>query len=93
MKLSLVGENFNVEFLEINGNLYLSLILEEDICSSPNSYSLSGGAKLFVHEDIFCGLRIPLEKVGRIKSIENIYLVDEFGYEIDLSTFIEDFIS
>ncbi len=64
----------------------------EDFCSSPTPFYLSTYLEIYTFEDIFCGVKIRLDKLNATKKLESIILVDEYNFEVDLATFIDSFI-
>lgn len=69
---------------------HIIIYSEKDICSSPNKYKLSSGIDIFMYQDIFCGIKLALNKLDSI-ILENVILLDN-SYKITLADFISQFV-
>jgi hypothetical protein len=70
---------------------YLLVSSLENDCSSHKVYRISQGINFFLEKDIFCGAKVNLSKLDDEK-LSYFVLVDEDGYEIELSMFLSDFL-
>jgi len=86
VQLKLLDQDFEVEV----DDRYLILYSNDDFCSSPKTLRFIG-FEIYTFDNVFCGIKIRLEKLDDRK-LESIILVDEYNYEIDLSSFVSSYI-